>query len=72
MEKSFEMQEALEVRKLVERAKGQLMRSKHIAEEDAFRIMQRQSMDTRRSMREIAEAILLAGELDKRVAGKYP
>lgn len=72
MEKSFEMQEALEVRKLVERAKGQLMRSKHISEEEAFRIMQRQSMDTRRSMREIAEAILLAGELDKRVAGKYP
>ena len=72
MEKSFEMQEALEVRKLVERAKGQLMRSKHIAEEEAFRIMQRQSMDTRRSMREISEAILLAGELDKRVAEKYP
>jgi signal transduction protein with GAF and PtsI domain len=70
MEKSFEMQEALEVRKLVERAKGQLMRSKHITEEDAFRVMQRQSMDTRRSMREIAEAILLAGDLDKRVAGK--
>jgi hypothetical protein len=29
-------------------------------------------MDTRRSMREIAEAILLAGELDKRVAVKEP
>src|SRR5439155_4203939 len=70
MEKSFEMQEALEVRKLVERAKGSLMRSKQISEEDAFRIMQRQSMDTRRSMREIAEAILLAGELDKRVSVK--
>jgi len=70
MEKSFEMQEALEVRKLVERAKGLLMRSKQISEEDAFRIMQRQSMDTRRSMREIAEAILLAGELDKRMGRK--
>ena len=70
MEKSFEMQEALEVRKLVERAKGLLMRSKQISEEDAFRIMQRQSMDTRRSMREIAEAILLAGELEKRVSAK--
>ena len=70
MEKSFEMQEALEVRKLVERAKGQLMRSKHITEDEAFRIMQRQSMDTRRSMREISEAILLTGELDKRVAEK--
>jgi AmiR/NasT family two-component response regulator len=32
--------------------------------------MQRQSMDTRRSMREIAEAILLAGDLEKRVSGK--
>src|SRR2546426_10005817 len=70
MEKSFEMQEALEVRKLVERAKGLLMRSKQISEEEAFRIMQRQSMDTRRSMREIADAILLAGELDKRMGRK--
>ncbi len=70
MEKSFEMQEALEVRKLVERAKGLLMRSKQISEEDAFRIMQRQSMDTRLSMREIAEAILLAGELEKRLSRK--
>jgi signal transduction protein with GAF and PtsI domain len=70
MEKSFEMQEALEVRKAVERAKGLLMRSKHISEEEAFRLMQRQSMDTRRSMRDIAEALLLAGELDRRAAGK--
>ncbi len=70
MEKSFEMQEALEVRKTVERAKGLLMRSKHISEEEAFRLMQRQSMDTRRSMRDIADALLLAGELDRRAAGK--
>ncbi|OLB68965.1 MAG: hypothetical protein AUH96_06300 [Nitrospirae bacterium 13_2_20CM_2_61_4] len=70
MEKSFEMQEALAVRKTVERAKGLLMRTRQISEEEAFRLMQRQSMDTRRSMREIADAILLAGELDKRVAGK--
>jgi signal transduction protein with GAF and PtsI domain len=68
MEKSFEMQEALAVRKAVERAKGLLMRTLHIAEEEAFRLMQRQSMDTRRSMREIADAILLAGELDKRAS----
>jgi signal transduction protein with GAF and PtsI domain len=72
MERSFEMQEALEVRKIVERAKGLLMRTKQISEEAAFRLMQRQSMDTRRSMREIAEAILLAGELDKRMLEKKP
>lgn len=60
VEKSFEMQEALEVRKLVERAKGSLMQAKGISEEEAFRLMQRQSMDTRKSMREIAEAVILA------------
>lgn len=64
LEKSFEMQEALAVRKLVEQAKGYLMRSKKLSEEEAFRLMQRQSMDMRKSMREIAEAILLAGQIE--------
>jgi signal transduction protein with GAF and PtsI domain len=67
LEKSFEMQEALAVRKLVEQAKGYLMRSKKLSEEDAFRLIQRQSMDMRKSMREIAEAILLAGQIEGRV-----
>ncbi len=67
LEKSFEMQEALAVRKLVEQAKGYLMRSKKLSEEEAFRLIQRQSMDMRKSMREIAEAILLAGQIDGRV-----
>ncbi len=66
LEKSFEMQEALAVRKLVEQAKGYLMRSKKLSEEEAFRLIQRQSMDMRKSMREIAEAILLAGQIDGR------
>ncbi len=64
LEKSFEMQEALAVRKLVERAKGYIMRSRGLSEEDAFRLIQRQSMALRKSMREIAEAILLASEID--------
>ncbi|HEX3203646.1 MAG TPA: GAF domain-containing protein [Nitrospiraceae bacterium] len=66
LEKSFEMQEALAVRKLLDRAKGYLMRSKKLSEEEAFRLIQRQSMDLRKSMREIAEAVLLAGELEER------
>jgi len=66
IEKSHEMQEALAVRKLMERAKGYLMRSKKLTEEEAFKLIQRQSMDFRKSMREIAEAVLLAGELDQR------
>lgn len=64
IEKSFEMQEALAVRKLVERAKGYLMHSRKLSEADAFRVIQRQSMNMRKSMREIAEAIILAGELE--------
>jgi signal transduction protein with GAF and PtsI domain len=67
IEKSFEMQEALAVRKLVEQAKGYLMKTKKLTEAEAFRFLQRQSMDLRKSMREIAEAILLAGEINERV-----
>ncbi|MEC4687437.1 MAG: GAF and ANTAR domain-containing protein [Nitrospirota bacterium] len=70
LEKSFEMQEALAVRKLVEQAKGYLMRSKKLSEQEAFRLIQRQSMDLRRSMREIAEAILLAGQIQERADEK--
>lgn len=66
MEQSFEMKEALTVRKLVERAKGYLMHSRTLSEADAFRVMQRQSMNMRKSMREIAEAIILAAELEGR------
>jgi signal transduction protein with GAF and PtsI domain len=66
LEKSFEMQEALAVRKLVEQAKGYLMKSKKLSEEEAFRLIQRQSMDMRKSMREISEAILLAGQIEGR------
>jgi len=65
LEKSFEMQEALEVRKQVERAKGFLMASKGLSEPEAFRLMQRQSMNLRKSMREIADAIILAEELQQ-------
>jgi signal transduction protein with GAF and PtsI domain len=56
-------QEALETRKLVERAKSALMKSRHLTEPEAFREIQKQSMDRRKSMKEIAEAILLAQEL---------
>jgi len=56
-------QEALEARKLIERAKGILMKQKNIPEADAFREIQRQSMDRRKSMKEISEAIILAHEM---------
>jgi AmiR/NasT family two-component response regulator len=55
-------QEMLETRKLVERAKGVLMDSQNLQEAEAFRRIQRLSMNSRKSMREVAEAILLAQE----------
>jgi two-component system, response regulator PdtaR len=54
------VQEELENRKLVDRAKDILMRDKGISGDEAYKRIQRKSMDTRKSMREIAEAIILA------------
>lgn len=59
------IQEELETRKLIERAKDILMRKLNISGEDAYRKIQRRSMDTRKPMREIAEAIILAAEIEK-------
>lgn len=63
MQRSLQMEEALETRKRVERAKGILAREKKIPEEEAFRLIQKQSMNTRRSMREIADAVILASQI---------
>ncbi len=63
MERSLAMQEALETRKVIERAKGVLMKQRGVGEEAAFQFLQRQSMNTRKSMREVAEAVLLATAL---------
>jgi signal transduction protein with GAF and PtsI domain len=58
--KSRIVQEELESRKAVERAKDILMRDRELSSEEAYRRIQRKSMDTRKSMREVAEAIILA------------
>jgi len=54
------LQERLETRKLVERAKGILMDEYHLSEAEAYRRIQVQSMNARKSMKEIAEAIIIA------------
>ncbi|HEX5417491.1 MAG TPA: response regulator [Chloroflexota bacterium] len=59
------LRDTLETRKLVERAKGILMDTQDLKEAEAFRKIQKLSMNTRKSMREIAEAILLAHEVEK-------
>jgi response regulator NasT len=59
--------EALETRRVVERAKGVLMDSLGLRESEAFRRIQKLSMNNRKSMREIAEAILLGHQAQAEV-----
>jgi response regulator NasT len=56
------MRETLETRKLVDRAKGILMDQQGLTEQEAFRKIQKMSMNTRKPMKDIAEAIILAQE----------
>lgn len=60
-----DLKEALETRKLVDRAKGILMDTQGLTEQEAFRRIQKMSMNTRRAMKEIAEAIILAHEVEE-------
>jgi uroporphyrinogen-III synthase len=59
------LSEQLENRKLVERAKGILQRDLSLSEEEAYLALQRQSRQRRKSMRDVAEAIILADEIKK-------
>ncbi|MBW1896945.1 MAG: GAF and ANTAR domain-containing protein [Deltaproteobacteria bacterium] len=63
MVKTKVISEELESRKLVERAKDILMGHRGMSGADAYRWIQRRSMDARKSMREIAEAIILTEEM---------
>jgi len=56
-------EEALTTRKLVDRAKDILSQEANILPSEAYRLIQKQSMDSRKNMREIAEAIILAQEV---------
>ena len=64
MVKTKVIREELETRKLVERAKEILMRRRKMNGNDAFRWIQKKSMDSRKSLRLVAEAILLSEEFE--------
>ncbi|MBC7249023.1 MAG: response regulator [Anaerolineae bacterium] len=55
-----DLKQALETRKFVDRAKGILMDTQGLTEAEAFRKIQKMSMNTRKPMKEVAEAIILA------------
>jgi signal transduction protein with GAF and PtsI domain len=63
MEEAASVKKQLEDRKLVERAKGILQKKYNTTEEDAYFRLRNQSRRLRRSMRELAEAIILAEDI---------
>jgi signal transduction protein with GAF and PtsI domain len=65
VEETLELKEALTVRKLIEKAKGILMQKKNITENEAYKLIQKQSMQLRISLREISEAIILADSIER-------
>jgi GAF domain-containing protein len=58
--------EALESRKIIERAKGILMQELGLTEDEAYKKIHKKSMDMRKTMKEIADAIILTSDLKKR------
>jgi signal transduction protein with GAF and PtsI domain len=66
MVKTKIVQEELETRKKVEKAKGILMSNQNLDENQAYKIIRSSSMDKRVPMKDIAEAIILANEIGRK------
>jgi response regulator NasT len=58
-----EMHEAIATRKLIDRAKGLLMEQEGLSEPEAYRRIQRLSMNSRKSMQTVAHAIIIASQV---------
>jgi len=65
MKEALQAKEALETRKLVERAKGIFMKMSNLSEEAAHKLIHKKSMDSCKTMKEIAESIILMDDLQK-------
>lgn len=61
------IREELEARKVIEKAKGILMKRENLSEEEAYNRIRKYSMDNRKSMREVSEAIILNEEIRKSI-----
>ncbi len=59
------LSDELATRKVVERAKGILMRNRSLTEEQAYLLMRTEARKSRRPMKQLAEAIILVEELNK-------
>jgi AmiR/NasT family two-component response regulator len=52
------LQDRLEVRKLVDKAKGLLMDHESMSESESFRFIQKQAMERRQTMKQVAQAVI--------------
>ncbi|MBI3601752.1 MAG: GAF domain-containing protein [Candidatus Omnitrophica bacterium] len=68
MEEALKAKEALETRKLIERAKGILMKMNNLSEDAAHRLIHKKSMDTCRSMKDIAESVILMADFQRNIS----
>ncbi|MBV9505979.1 MAG: GAF and ANTAR domain-containing protein [Acidobacteriia bacterium] len=66
MSETLEMKRTLEARKLIERAKGILQQKYGLTEEEAYLRLRNESRRLRRPMRDLAEAVILADDLEKK------
>ena len=55
----------LEGRKIIERAKGLLMESKQLSEQDAYRLMRKTAMKQSRKLKDVAESLVMAADILK-------
>jgi GAF domain-containing protein len=69
MSETLDMKRTLEARKLVERAKGILQYKHSLTEEEAYLRLRNESRRLRRSMRDLAEAVILADDLNRKEGG---
>ncbi|OGX10006.1 MAG: hypothetical protein A2Y03_06240 [Omnitrophica WOR_2 bacterium GWF2_38_59] len=65
VEDAVKAKEALETRKVIERAKGILMKMGSLNEQEAYKLIHKKSMDSCKQMKEIAESIILMEELQR-------
>jgi uroporphyrinogen-III synthase len=65
---NLQLASQLQTRKILERAKGILQRDLKVSEEEAYLMLQKQSRQRRKSMREIAEAVILGDDLRRPAA----
>ncbi len=63
MVKTRVIQEELAARKQIEQAKEILMHQRSLTGRDAHRWLQKRSMDSRKTLREVAEAVILSNEI---------